>query len=271
MNAGLLPAIRLRASLSTAFNAPAFNQLRPTLYTVGSPDLRPERIRSAEIGLVTSFRRELIQLSASYFSAALLRPHSVRQWRTAGLSRAASPILRVRPPTATKPSSRSLPTRNWRGSASFTVVNPRVTQVDPAYQGGSQVGDALIRRPSHSGSVVVSYARPSSASFGASVSFVGKRPDVDFAQFPSPRVTLPAYAKLDLSAELPLTGPGRGGLSLNARLENALDKRYEDVLHYCRAGTDNSHRRAGDDTFLRKKRSCPSVRFPAWRCSSRKR
>ena len=115
-------------------------------------------------------------------------------------------------------------------------MNPRVTNVDPAYQGSSKVGDALIRRPSHSGSAVVSYGRPSSASFGAAVSFVGKRADIDFAQFPSPHVTLPSYTKLDLSAELPLTRFRRGGITLNARLENVFDKRYEDVLNFAAPG-----------------------------------
>jgi vitamin B12 transporter len=234
-NAALLPVVRLRASLSTAFNAPAFNQLRPTLYTVGSPNLRPERIRSAEIGVVTSIRQDLIQLSASYFTQ---RFSDLIQYVNG-----APPTFKGSFANLTGSTSNGYeaevqlsPVRNWRGSASFTIVNPRVTEVDPAYQGGDQVGDALIRRPSHSGSVVLSYARPSSASFGASVNFVGKRPDVDFAQFPSPRVTLPSYAKLDLSTELPLTGLNRGALTLSARLENALDKRYEDVLHYASPG-----------------------------------
>ena len=69
-------------------------------------------------------------------------------------------------------------------------------------------------------------------SLGAAVSYVGKRPDTDFSQFPSPRVTLPAYSKVDLSAEYPLTGLKRGGLSLNARIDNLFDKRYEDVLNF---------------------------------------
>jgi len=234
-NATLFPAVRLRASLSTAFNAPAFNQLRPTLYTVGSPDLRPERIRSAEVGLVTSLRRELIQISANYFSQ---RFSDLIQYVNGSPPDFKGSFANLTGATSNgyEAELQVSPLRNWRGSASFTVVNPRVTQLDPAYQGESSVGDALIRRPSHSGSVVLSYARPSSASFGASVNFVGKRPDVDFAQFPSPRITLPAYAKLDLSTELPLTGPRRGGLTLSARLENALDKRYEDVLHYAAPG-----------------------------------
>jgi vitamin B12 transporter len=234
-SAAVLPAIRVRASLSTAFNAPAFNQLRPTLYTVGSPDLRPERSRSTDVGLVTNFRRELVQLSASYFTQ---RFSDLIQYVNG-----APPDFKGSYANLTNATSNGYeaevqlsPVRNWRGSASFTVVNPRVTEIDPAYQGGSQVGDALIRRPSHSGSVVLSYARPSSASFGAAIDFVGKRPDVDFAQFPSPRVTLPSYAKLDLSAEVPLTRNNRGGLRLSARLENALDKRYEEVLHYATPG-----------------------------------
>jgi vitamin B12 transporter len=234
-NAGAIPGMRIRASLSTAFNAPAFNKLRPTLFTVGSPNLRPERIRSAEIGLVTSFRPELFQVSASYFTQ---RFSDLIQFVNGG-----PPTFRGSYANLTGASAngyeaelRVSPVRNWRGSASYTIVNPRVREVDPSYQGNDRVGDALIRRPSHSGSVVVSHTRPSSASFGASVSFVGKRPDVDFAQFPSPRVTLPSYTKLDLSAEVPLIRNNRGGFRLSARLENALDKHYEDVLHYATPG-----------------------------------
>jgi outer membrane cobalamin receptor len=68
------------------------------------------------------------------------------------------------------------------------------------------------------------------------LNFVGKRADTDFAQFPSPRVTLPAYTKVDLSAEIPIAMRIRGGLMLNARVENALNKRYEDVLHFAAPG-----------------------------------
>jgi vitamin B12 transporter len=124
------------------------------------------------------------------------------------------------------------PAANWRGTASYTIVNPKVTRIDPAYQGDSQIGDALIRRPTHSGSVVLSYSRPWGASLGTAVSYVGKRPDVDFAQFPSPRITLPSYAKVDLSVEYPLAGIARGGLAINARVENLFDKHYEDVLNF---------------------------------------
>lgn len=230
-NSGILSAVRLRASLSTAFNAPAFNQLRPTLYTVGSPDLRPERTRSAEMGVITSSWAEPIQLSAMYFTQ---RFSDLIQYVNGS-----APSYKGSYANLTGASSNGyeaelalLPSRNWRGSASYTIVNPRVTEVPPGYQGGDNVGDALIRRPSHSGSVVATYSRPAGAGVGVALNFIGKRADTDFAQFPPTRVTLPAYAKLDISSELPIAIRSRAGLTLNARLENALNKRYEDVLHF---------------------------------------
>jgi vitamin B12 transporter len=234
-SAAVLPSLRFRASLSTAFNAPAFNQVLPTAFTVASPNLRPEKIRSAEIGLATSFNPDLIQLSANYFRQ---RFGDLIQFVGGG-----PPDFKGSFANLTAASSNGYeaelqlsPVANWRGSASYTIVNPRVTQVDPSSQSGFQVGDALLRRPSHSGSVVLTYAHPSSATFSAATNFVGKRADTDFSQSPSPRVTLPAYAKVDLSGELPITGLGRGAVTLNARLENVFNKRYQEVLHFAAPG-----------------------------------
>jgi vitamin B12 transporter len=232
-NAQILPGIRLRASLSTAFNAPAFNQLRPTLFTVGSPNLRPERSRSAEVGLTGAWA-ELVRVSAGYFNQ---RFSDLIQFVNGG-----PPDFKGSFANLTGASSNGyeaelalLPLDNWHGSVSYTIVNPKVTEVPPGFQ-GANVGDALIRRPSHSGSFVVGYSRPAGVSVGAAVNYVGKRPDTDFSQFPSPRVALPAYAKLDLSAELPIFSPARRGFTLNARVENALNKRYEDALHFAAPG-----------------------------------
>jgi vitamin B12 transporter len=234
-NAGILRAVRMRASLSSAFNAPAFNQLRPTLYTVGSPDLRPERIRSAEVGMTMSSWADRVGLSAMYFTQ---RFSDLIQYVNG-----APPSYRGSYANLTGASSNGYETElslspwsDWRGSASYTIVNPRVTEVPPGYQGSDNVGDALIRRPSHSGSLVLGYSRPASAGVGVALNFVGKRADTDFSQYPYTRVTLPAYTKLDISAELPIATRSRSGLILTARVENTLNKRYEDVLHFAAPG-----------------------------------
>ncbi len=233
-NVALAPRLRLRASLSTAFNAPAFNQLRPTLYTTGSPELDPEKIRSGEIGFALTLR-ESVRLSGGYFNqrfAQLIR------YVNGGPPTFKGSYANLTSATANgyEAELQILPRSGWRGSASYTVVNPRVAEVPAGYAGGDRAGDALIRRPSHSGSVVAAFTATSGVSMAASVALVGKRPDMDFAQFPSPRVTLASYAKSDLSVEYPLTPADRGGLKLNARVENLFDKRYEDVLHFAAPG-----------------------------------
>jgi vitamin B12 transporter len=231
LNALSVPGVRVRASLSTAFNAPAFNQLRPTLYTVGSPGLQPERIRSGEIGLITAFASDFIHASASYFTQ---RFDDLIQYVNG-----APPSFKGSYANLTAASAngyevelRVLPAAALRGSATYTVVNPRVAEVAPTYQGSDRVGDALLRRPTHMGGVTLTYAPRAGASFSLSADYVGKRPDVDFAQFPSPRVTLPAYTKIDLSAELPLARFGPTGLAVSARVDNLFDRRYEEVLHF---------------------------------------
>ncbi len=233
-NLTIVPRVRLRASLSTAFNAPAFNQLRPTLYTTGSPDLGPEKIRSGEIGFVATLS-ESLRLGGGYFNQ---RFAELIQYVSGG-----PPAFKGGYANLTGATSNGYeaeleikPRSGWRGAASYTVVNPRVESVSAEYTGAERAGDALIRRPSHSGSVVAGYTASSGIGLSASVAFVGKRPDMDFVQFPSPRVTLASYSKTDLSIELPLAPPARGGLTLNARVENLFDKRYEDVLHFAAPG-----------------------------------
>ena len=233
-NVAIVRRLRLRAALSTAFNAPAFNQLRPTLYTTGSPGLEPERIRSGEVGFVATLHERIV-LSGGYFNQ---RFADLIQYVDGG-----PPSFKGSYANLTSATSNGYegelhlgPHRGWRGSASYTVVEPRVTEVSPQYSGSDRAGDALIRRPSHSGNVVAAFTATSGISLSGSLTFVGKRADIDFSQFPSPRVTLASYTKADLSMEFPLTRADRGGLTLNARVENLFDTKYEDVLHFAVPG-----------------------------------
>ncbi|HKR09121.1 MAG TPA: hypothetical protein VJS39_08030, partial [Gemmatimonadaceae bacterium] len=123
----------------------------------------------------------------------------------------------------------------WRANASYTIVNPHVDAVDSNYQGDDRAGDALLRRPSHSGTVGVSYFEAGGFNLGTTVTYVGQRPDLDFSQFPSPRVSLPAYTKVDISGEVPVFTRGPR-LTLTARVENLFDKHYEEVLHFAAPG-----------------------------------
>jgi vitamin B12 transporter len=229
----LSTSLRLRSAISTAFNAPAFEQIRPTLYTVGSPGLKPERSRSFELGLEQDVVAGVLHFSASYFNQTFT---DLIQYVSGGPpnylgSYANLAEARTRGYEGEITMS---PVNGWSGSASYAIATPRVTKISSAYTGDLKVGDALIRRPTHTGNAVVSYSTPTTGSLSVQTSYIGRRPDYDFNQFPSPVVTLPAYMKVDVAGSWAIfhTATGASSLSLTARVDNVLDKRYQDVLHF---------------------------------------
>ena len=222
---------RVRGSFSTAFNAPAFSQLRPTLYTTGSPGLSPEKSASWEVGVEHFLESGYGHVSASYFNQ---RFNDLIQYVSGGppsfkgsyanLAQAQSngyeAELDITPPGIVS------------ASASLTQATPRVSRISSAYSGDLTIGQALIRRPTHSATGSLTIA-PRTGSLSVTANYVGKRPDVDFAAFPSPTVTLPAYTRVDVSGSLELwKGTHGSSLSLTARAENALDNKFETVLHF---------------------------------------
>lgn len=96
-------------------------------------------------------------------------------------------------------------------------------------------GDAAlreIRRPRHSANAMLTGSL-GPLSWGASLSYVGKRSDTDFDLFPAGKVVLDDY----------LLGSARIGYRLSpalqayARVENALDADYQDVVGYHTPGS----------------------------------
>ena len=226
----ILPELRLRGSLSTAFNAPAFSQIRATAFTTANPDLSPERSRSWEVGVERSLAESRARISGSYFAQ---RFDDLVEFVSGGPPNFVGRYNNLAQATSNgyEGEIEFLPTSSFSATASITVAEPRITRVN-SDAGGLQVGQALLRRPTHSGAASLRFS-PHKASFIVSASYVGKRPDVDFNQFPSPTVTLPAYVRVDASTQVELWRSQSGSsLSLTGRVENALDKRYETVLHY---------------------------------------
>jgi vitamin B12 transporter len=224
---------RVRASLGTAFNAPAFNQIRPTLYTVGSPGLKPERALSWEIGAEQALAGRRILVAGTLFRQ---RFKDMIQYVSGG-----PPNFLGSFENLTEAESNGVegeltlrPSSEWSLSASYTVAEPRVTRVAEDYEGDLRPGDALIRRPTHSGSATLAWLPKTSASLSATAMYVGKRPDLDFTQFPSPTVPLPSYVRVDIAggADVVMLARGKSAVGVTARIENLFDKEYEDVLNF---------------------------------------
>ncbi len=83
------------------------------------------------------------------------------------------------------------------------------------------------RRPRHSGSVAAD-GKAGNLTFGASIAYVGNRRDTDFDQYPAADVTLADYwlagARIAFRIER--------RVELHARVANAFDARYQDVVGY---------------------------------------
>lgn len=224
---------RLRASISTSFNAPAFNQIRPTLYTIGSPDLKPERARSWEIGLEQTLVYGILKLSAGYFNQ---RFRDLIQFVPGGPPNYLGSYANLTEAQSNgyEAELSLTPVGEWSASASYTFAKPKVTEVSSDYGGDLKPGDALLRRPRHSGTASVSWARKNEASLSLMASVIGERPDMDFTQFPSPVVMLPAYAKFDAAGSYSLirTSSKKSGVDLTVRVDNALNRKYEDVFGF---------------------------------------
>jgi outer membrane cobalamin receptor len=95
-------------------------------------------------------------------------------------------------------------------------------------------GDPLIRRPKHSAALALHARLFSRGRVAGSVTYVGKREDVDFNQFPSQRVELPGYAIVDLAGEVEIlrSEAGRAGLAGILRVENVFNQRYDQVVGF---------------------------------------
>lgn len=222
----------VRGSLSTAYNAPAFYHLRDTDYTIGNPALSPERGRNVEVALKQKLPAGIATLAATYFDQKFKQlieyvaggPPDYKG-TYANLRAASSKGFEVEVATA--------PRAGWSGTASFTSLKARVSELASGYQGSAKVGDELLRRPRRSASAGISYADSRGSSAALTARYVGKRPDLDFRSFPSQRIMQPAITTLDFAASIALFPNGsRAPLALTLRVDNLTDKRYQEVFNF---------------------------------------
>jgi vitamin B12 transporter len=87
---------------------------------------------------------------------------------------------------------------------------------------------SLLRRARNRASASFNFSPTEKSGVSLNYVFVGTRPDTDFSVFPPERVSLSSYSLLNLTARYLFTD----NIELNARLDNLLDERYEEVLGF---------------------------------------
>jgi vitamin B12 transporter len=224
---------RLRAALGRGFKEPAFDQVFGSGFgDVGNPSLEPERSRSREVGLeqeITGGPAGALTLAATGFDQRFERliqytftppnPGDANYFNV-GAARSRGLELEAR-----------VDAGRLEVTTSYTRLETEVLDPGLAGDAGFVEGEPLLRRPAHAGTFTVRYAADHGV-LATTIHMVGEREDLDFAAgYPAPRVTLPAYATIDLSAEhaLPLPGPSVTAL---VRVENVLDARYQSIAGF---------------------------------------
>lgn len=224
---------RLRAAYGTGFNAPAFYETIGSLYNEPNPNLQPEQTRTVDVGLEQSLAGGRVDARVGAFDQRFSQivQYTVLPTNVQGVQPAIYENLTGARSHGYSAGVRLALTSSLSASADYLHTIARVVSVPPAYQGSERAGDQLLRRPSHSGTGALSYS-DHGWSAAAVVTYVGSRPDIDFQQYPSPRVALPAYTTLDLSGAMPLLRSGSSSVALTARVENALDRRYQEIANF---------------------------------------
>ena len=227
-----LKATTLRATLGSAFKEPSFFENYATGYVTGNPALKPERATSWDAGVERELLGGRLVLSATWFAQ---RFRNLIQFTFAPPSPGSPNYYNVAAANASglELAARVAAARALSVTAQYTYT--RTVAADSGFDGAAFAqGQHLLRRPAHAGSVAATARLGSRGRASLSAYWVGDRADEDFSGATPARVTLPAYLRLDLAGDVELIR-GRSaapGVTATLKVENVLDERYQQVLHF---------------------------------------
>ncbi len=227
---------RLRGSVGKAFKEPTmYENFATSPFSVGNPDLEPERSRSWELGVEQALIRGRARLAASYFNQ---RFQDLIQYNALPTNPGEPNYVNV---AAAKASGVELEARtSLMGrvalGASYSLVLTEVTDagLDAGPDAGFVQGERLLRRPKHQLALNALLRYEQRGSLALNVDYVGSRDDRDFSVMPARRLELPGYFKIDAAGELTVAWSSglRPRVTLSARLENVLNVAYQEVVGF---------------------------------------
>jgi len=223
----LFSGTRLRFSYATGIKEARFEEAfasGPGI--VPNPHLRAEENRAFEAGVEQVFRSGRYTFSAIYFNNlfrnqidfALVDPATFTgEYENIDKSFAQGAELEFHGRLLARLSL----------DAAYNYASTQILEQPFAFDLQHQPGNPLLRRPKHSGSLLLSYLGSRwAANLGGS--FVGRRPDSDFFVLPTPVDHAAGYARVDLGGWYAV----HPRVTAYLNLENVLDRRYNEVVGY---------------------------------------
>jgi vitamin B12 transporter len=220
----------LRFSYATGIKEPRFEEVLPSPpFVLGSPNLKAEENRAFETGFEQSFFDGKYSLSAIYFNNHF---RNQIDFQTIDFTTFAGQYVNINKSMAhgAEVELKGRLTSHLILNGGYTYDSTQVLEAPFAFDPFHAAGAPLLRRPKHSGSLLLSYLGTRwGANLGTSV--VGRRPDSDFFGFGIDHA--PGYARVDL-ADGAITSRHYW---LCVNVENALDKQYEEVAAILRSAS----------------------------------
>lgn len=217
---------RLRGSVGTGIRPPDAFEIAFT----DNSGLRPERSRSGEIGVTQVLARSTVQLDGTLFFnrytdliVAVGRAFSgISRYRTDNISNARARGLEA------SAAWRISPALDVRGSYTFLDSEILAVKGSTAAQAPYAVGDALLRRPRHSGSIDAAWTGPRGSAF-LQLHVRGRTLDAEPSFGPAGGLFAnPGHTVVTIGGAWK---PARA-IEVFARVANLFDRGYEDVLGY---------------------------------------
>lgn len=220
-----LSGTRLRFSYATGIKEPRFEEVLPSLpFVLGSPNLKAEENRAFETGFEQSFLDGKYSLSAIYFNNHF---RNQIDFRTIDFTNFVGQYVNINKSMAhgTEVEIKGRLTDHLILNGGYTYDCTQVLEAPFAFDRFHAAGAPLLRRPKHSGSLLLNYL---GGRWGANlgISVVGRRPDSDFFGFGIDHA--PGYARVDLGGWYAIASH----VTAYANVENALDMQYEEVVGY---------------------------------------
>ncbi len=201
---------KLKASVGTAFKAPTLSQRFqdfPALFFFANPNLQPEESIGYDIGFEQLVFPGWLRFGASYFHNDIT---NLIQFKSSGFTSTVVNIgeAETKGVEAFFAADLSADIR-VRGDYTYTVAKDAIARTE------------LLRRPRHKATLTAGWQVTAPLLISGQLLFVGRARDIDRAT--SASVTLPAFTTVNLAADYKLNDK----LSLFGRINNLLDKRYE--------------------------------------------
>lgn len=231
---GALSSAKVFFNAGRGIKNPTFGELYDSAYSDGNPGLSPERARTVDAGVEATFNDQRFLGRVTYFN---------NQYNDQVAFKSTGPGVDGRPDYTNIDASEA---KGWEiegalqrpvaggltAAAGYALVDTRVISFVSSSQ-QFQPGQPLLRRPKHSATMRVGYAR-GRATVNVNLRYVGQRHDAAFLGLSttagrSVDITVnPAYTLTWLGAEVRLAR----STTAFARIDNLTDATYESALGY---------------------------------------